>query len=726
LLLRPLIRRAAYLGLATALALFGCATGGRPDGGRDVARGPGDEQDTSGTLLVEPIKPADGSPVTTLPLAIVLRATGETEIPPGSLTFTLYRGADADPEAQLYESGNENLDGITVPRRLLQDEATYAYRVSDRAGRSSEVFRFRLAVDAPVPTLTLPEPGAGTFDRTPRLEVASSASRHEFQLAREEAALQESEVVEGAGSVTLERPLEFGSRYLWRARSVLSSGVRSAWSEPQAFTVSRDFVVEAVTVGFGLPTVSLRPYVAVTRVPGAATYRFELVAGEPALEDPAWASPFLRTQGPEAGFLLSEVDEAATGGDATLSPGASYSLRVELSNDTGDLLGWFGPFVFEGGTLDLPFVPVLTPGERAEFSLTKDAPGVPGGVPADAQGDTGSAPEITRTVALTRPFAMAVTETTNVQFARVMNWALASGRARLEGDRLRAVGSAGVDRGGGAVDEDGAGNAAGGENGETLLFLGELFIGSQLGLEVAAAGDDPPRLRVVEGREAHPVVGVTWHGARAFAEYYGILNGSQDYRLPTEAEWVFAATAGDEGSYPWAGPLSGARANYFRSGDPFEAVTPPYSAQGGPTTPAGYYDGSSRDGYQTLSNASPAGVFDLIGNVWEWCHDWYALGYRPGPEEEGGAAETADTDAADTDAADAADTDPAVLEDPSGPATPEPDEFGVVHRVVRGVGWNTRRDGVTAANRGRFDPGEGSYATGFRLVRDLPQTRTGQ
>jgi formylglycine-generating enzyme required for sulfatase activity len=228
----------------------------------------------------------------------------------------------------------------------------------------------------------------------------------------------------------------------------------------------------------------------------------------------------------------------------------------------------------------------------------------------------------------------------------------------------------------------------------TLLFLGDLFIGAQLGLEPVTEEQDI-RLEVVDGRSAHPVVGVTWYGARAFAEYYGVLTGARDYRLPTEAEWVFAATGGGARTYPWGGGLSGNRANYFRSGDPFEAVTPPYSAMGGPTTPNGYYDGSNRDGYQTLSNASPAGVFDLIGNVWEWCYDWYAFGYP------------------------SASPDASVLENPRGPDAPEPDEFGVVHRVVRGVGWNTRRGDVGAENRGRFDPGEGSYATGFRLVRDL-------
>ncbi|MFW5785737.1 MAG: formylglycine-generating enzyme family protein, partial [bacterium] len=223
------------------------------------------------------------------------------------------------------------------------------------------------------------------------------------------------------------------------------------------------------------------------------------------------------------------------------------------------------------------------------------------------------------------------------------------------------------------------------------------------------------RLAVVEAREDHPVVGVTWYGAIAFAAYYSVLTGASPvydldvgswdtdragYRLPTEAEWEYAATAGGDSAYPWGQSLSPARANYFRSGDPFEAVTPPYTARGGPTTPVAYYDGTSQDGYETLPNSAPSGQYDLIGNVWEWCFDWYASGF-------GVAAEEIPEDGT-------------MLMDPTGPEEGEPDAFGVLQRVVRGTGWNTRVDSVLTRKRGRFDPGEGSYATGFRLVLDLP------
>lgn len=102
--------------------------------------------------------------------------------------------------------------------------------------------------------------------------------------------------------------------------------------------------------------------------------------------------------------------------------------------------------------------------------------------------------------------------------------------------------------------------------------------------------------------EEHPVVLVTWFGAWAFTKHYGL-------RLPTEEEWEKAAR-GDSGyEYPWGDSISGDRANYANSGDPWDIGT----------TPVGYYNGQNG----TTDSPSPYGVYDMCGNGFDWTNSWW-------------------------------------------------------------------------------------------------------
>jgi formylglycine-generating enzyme required for sulfatase activity len=112
------------------------------------------------------------------------------------------------------------------------------------------------------------------------------------------------------------------------------------------------------------------------------------------------------------------------------------------------------------------------------------------------------------------------------------------------------------------------------------------------------------------GYEDHPMVLVTWFGARAYCQFYG-------WRLPTDTEWEKAARGTNGRPFPWGDQASPRHANYYHSQDPFE---PDPAAVGG-TTPVGFFNGQTTAGYATLDAASPYGLYDMAGNVWQWTAD---------------------------------------------------------------------------------------------------------
>jgi formylglycine-generating enzyme required for sulfatase activity len=168
-----------------------------------------------------------------------------------------------------------------------------------------------------------------------------------------------------------------------------------------------------------------------------------------------------------------------------------------------------------------------------------------------------------------------------------------------------------------------------------------------------------------------PVVGVSWFEAEAFCNWLSERanskeqkeKGKQLIRLPTEAEWEFAARGKEGRKYPWDSqdePTS-EHANYDQS-------------QIGRPTAVGTY----------RLGATPDGIFDLAGNVWEWCLDFYDSNYYAECKEKG------------------------VGKNPRGPKQSD-------FRVLRGGAWWSGASGLRGSGRCGDDPDVRSHNSGFRV-----------
>ena len=168
-----------------------------------------------------------------------------------------------------------------------------------------------------------------------------------------------------------------------------------------------------------------------------------------------------------------------------------------------------------------------------------------------------------------------------------------------------------------------------------------------------------PDADVPKGKELHPVVGVSWNSANAYAAWLsGRVRGRFGGRveLPTEAQWEYAARGTAGRQYPWGEPKPTKRLANF-------------NGNVGDTTPVDRYP----DG------ATPEGVHGLAGNVWEWCRDWYG-GYEGAPVTYSAGA-------------------------PKGTS-----------RVLRGGSFNNSAGYRRGAYRGTPHPERGYVDVGFRVV----------
>jgi len=173
----------------------------------------------------------------------------------------------------------------------------------------------------------------------------------------------------------------------------------------------------------------------------------------------------------------------------------------------------------------------------------------------------------------------------------------------------------------------------------------------------AVMGRNPSRFT---GAPTLPVEQVSWEEVQTFVRALNAREGGTAYRLPTEAEWEYAARAGSTTTYSF-GSKASKLGDYAWYGD----------NAGGRTHPVG----------QRKPNAW--GLYDMHGNVWEWVQDWY------GPYEVD------------------------EVTDPPGPATDS-------YRIYRGGGWGTFAGNCRSSERNFDMPDTRLAGLGFRLLRMAP------
>jgi len=167
----------------------------------------------------------------------------------------------------------------------------------------------------------------------------------------------------------------------------------------------------------------------------------------------------------------------------------------------------------------------------------------------------------------------------------------------------------------------------------------------------------------------HPVVNVSWNDAKAFCDWLS-KKEAHGYRLPTEAEWEYACRAGTQTKYGF-GDDPGGLGEY------------------------GWFGGNSQLQTHPVGQKKPNawGLYDVYGNVWEWCADWYDSAYYGDVGQVGNLPH-------------------APADDPVGPSSG-------ADRAIRGGAWGCFATTNRSARRSGDQPGARRHDLGFRVARDV-------
>jgi len=265
---------------------------------------------------------------------------------------------------------------------------------------------------------------------------------------------------------------------------------------------------------------------------------------------------------------------------------------------------------------------------------------------ADA-GEDGRPEGAPHTVTIARPFALAAREVSNAEYARFLT----------ETGRQPSPGCRSYDPKTGKVDPDPASNSRHPGPG---------------------AGDGKPDM---------PAVCVSWLDARAYVAWLSRKTG-KPYRLPSEAEWEYGARAGTTGDFYWGTSIDAgcAFANTLDVDGMKAGTFAVFSAGSGPVPSTKCSDGHAGTAPVGSFKPNAFGLYDMIGNVWEWVEDCYAAPYPANAPTDGSAYEV------------------------SGPCP---------RRAVRSGSWMSVPFRNRASWRGRDPEDLVSWIFGFRVARDL-------